>query len=59
MLLLKKYRERQRVFFLGLTIGIMASLISVLSCVSASAFRGGPIIWPSDAYKKTKELNTM
>jgi len=54
MLLLKKNRERQRVFFLGLAIGIMASLISVLFCDSASSFRGGPIIVPSDAYEKSQ-----
>jgi hypothetical protein len=54
MLLFKKNSERQRVFFLGLAIGIMASLISVLFCDSASAFRGGPIIVPSDAYKKSQ-----
>ncbi len=54
MLLLKKNRERQRVFFLGLAIGIMASLISVLFCDSASALRGGPIIVPSDAYEKSQ-----
>jgi hypothetical protein len=51
MLLLKKNREGQRAFFMGLAIGIMASLISVLFCDSASAFRGPPIIVPSDAYK--------
>ncbi|MGO9374160.1 MAG: DUF2950 domain-containing protein [Syntrophobacteraceae bacterium] len=52
MLLLKKNRERQSVFFLGLAIGIVASLISVLFCYSPSA-RGAPVIWPSDAYKKS------
>ncbi len=56
MLLLKKNRERQSVFFLGLAIGIMASLISVSFCVNASA-RGGPIIWPSDAYEKNQGTN--
>lgn len=54
MLLLKKNRERQSVFFLGLAIGIVASLISVLFCDSASA---RPVIWPSDAYKKSDGSN--
>src|SRR5271157_5005690 len=54
MLLLKKNRERQSVFFLGLAIGIVASLISVLFCDSASA---RPVIWPSDAYKKSEGSN--
>ncbi len=54
MLLLKKNRERQRVFFLGLAIGITASLISALFCDSASAFWGGPLIVPSDAYEKSQ-----
>ncbi|MGA2229226.1 MAG: DUF2950 domain-containing protein [Syntrophobacteraceae bacterium] len=55
MLLLKKNRERQRVFFLGLAIGIMASLISILF-YSPSA-RGAPFIWPSDAYEKSQGTN--
>jgi hypothetical protein len=54
MLPLKKNRERQRAFFLGLAIAIMASLISVLFCDSASAFRGPPMIVPSDAYEKSQ-----
>ncbi len=39
-------------FLLMLAIGLMGSLILVWFCDSASAFRGGPVIWPSDSYKK-------
>ncbi len=41
MLLFKKNREKQRVFRMGLAIGLMVSLISIWFCGSASAFRGG------------------
>ncbi len=51
MFLLKHKRERQRVFLLGLAIGLTASLMLVCFCHSASALRGGPYIWPSDSYK--------
>jgi hypothetical protein len=57
MPLFKESRERQRAFFLGLAIGLTASLILVCFCDSASAFRGGPYIWPSDAYKKDQGAN--
>ncbi len=53
-MLLKKDRERQRVFVLGLAIGVTVSLMSFWFCGSASAFRGGPYIWPSDAGKKVE-----
>jgi hypothetical protein len=59
MLLFRKNRERQRVFFLGAAAVLLASLISAWFCDSASALRGGPIIWPSDVYKKPqKSQNT-
>ncbi len=53
MFLFKKNIERQRVFFLGLAIGIMASLISVSFCDGASA-KGEPNTRPSEAYKKDR-----
>ena len=53
MPLFKRNRERHLVFRVGLAIGIMASLISILFCESAVA-RGGPYIWPSDAQKKSQ-----
>ena len=52
MLLLKENGERQRVLFLRLAIAIMASLLSVLFCDSASAIRSR-VIWPGDAYDKS------
>jgi hypothetical protein len=52
MPLFKENRGRQRAFLLGLAIGLTASLILVCFCDSASAFRGGPVIWPSDAATK-------
>jgi hypothetical protein len=56
MLLFKKNGERPRALLLGLTTGLMASLISVGFCDSVSA-RGfyGATIWPSDVYKQPNQ----
>ncbi len=54
MLLFKKNRGMPRVFLLGSATCLMAFLVSVWLCDSASAFAGGPVIWPGDAYKKTQ-----
>jgi hypothetical protein len=54
MPLFKENREKQCAFLLRLAICMTASLILVCFCDSALAITvgGGPVIWPSDAYKK-------
>lgn len=59
MPLFKEIRERNHAFLLGLAISLAASLILVWLCNSASALRGGPVIWPSDAYKKDQGTRRM
>lgn len=54
MLLFNENRGMPRVFLLGLATCLMTFLVSVWFCDSASAFRGGPVNWPSDVYKKTQ-----
>lgn len=54
MHLFNKNRGLPRVFLLGSATGLMALLVSVWFCGNVSAFFGGPIIVPSDAYKKTQ-----
>ena len=54
MLLFNKNRGIPRVFLFGSAICLMAFLVSVWFCGNVSAFWGGPIIVPSDAYKNVQ-----